>query len=117
MSAIDTGHVGEHEITLKVKGKERSSVLKVVDTTAPKVEAKTEPVLIDLGGNSVEVDAQLEVIEDKEAPVIDGVAKSNRNDDSYGDGNGADCMRRIRGRGRRFFRRRRLYIYKRLGCC
>lgn len=118
MSGIDTGHVGKHEITLKAKGKERTSVLKVVDTAAPKVEAKKEPVLIDLGGeadasnllascsdatdvtctfvkepdlsetgvipvtvvatdeggNSVEVDAQLEVIEDKEAPVIDGVA-------------------------------------------
>lgn len=118
MSQIDMSHVGEHEITLKAKGKERTSTLKVVDTVAPTAEAKTEPVLIDLGGegdasqllasyvdatdvtctfkeepdlsktgiipvtvvltdeggNTAEVDAQLEVIDDTEAPVIDGVA-------------------------------------------
>lgn len=118
MSEIDMNHVGEHEITLKVKGKERTSTLVVVDTKAPKGEAKTDPVfanlngeidasevlesiedatdvtctfkeepdlsaegvvpvtvvLTDEGGNTAEVSAQLEVIEDTEAPVISGVA-------------------------------------------
>lgn len=118
MAGIDMNHVGEHEIVLKAKGKERTSTLKVVDTVAPKAEAEAEPVLIDLGGeadasrllasyvdatdvtctfkespdlsetgiipvtvvltdeggNTAEVEAQLEVIDDKEAPVIDGVA-------------------------------------------
>lgn len=118
MSEIDLGHVGEHEITLKAKGKERTSTLIVEDTTAPKGTAVSEPVtaavdgkadaslfvesvddatdvkysfkeepdlseegtvpvtvvLTDEGGNTAEVEGELNVIVDTEAPVIDGVA-------------------------------------------
>ena len=118
MSEIDMNHVGEHEIKLNAKGKERTSTLIVTDTVAPKGEAQSEPVTIDVdgeidasevmssiddatdvectfkeepdlseegtvpvtvvltdeGGNTAEVEARLNVIEDTEAPVIDGVA-------------------------------------------
>lgn len=118
LSDIDFNHIGEHEIILKAKGKERRSTLKIVDTKAPEGEAKTQPVtvalggsldasdlvtnildatdvacsfsiepdlskegpaevtvvLTDEGGNSTEVPVQLNVIQDTEAPVIDGVA-------------------------------------------
>lgn len=119
MSGIDLNHVGEHEITLKVKGKERTSTLIVEDTVAPKGEAQSEAVTVDMngkvdaadliasiddvtdvkctfkeepdlsaeasdvpvtvvltdeGGNTAEVEARINIIEDTEAPVIDGVA-------------------------------------------
>ena len=119
MSGIDLNHVGEHEITLKAKGKERTSTLIVEDTVAPKGEAQAEAVTVDLdgkveasdliasiddvtdvkctfkeepdlsaeasdvpvtvvltdeGGNTAEVEARINIIEDTEAPVIDGVA-------------------------------------------
>lgn len=41
MSEIDFRHVGEHEIVLKAKGKERESVLVIEDTVAPTGEGKT----------------------------------------------------------------------------
>lgn len=119
MSGIDLNHVGEHEITLKAKGKERTSTLIVEDTVAPKGEAQSEAVTVDMngkvdaadliasiddvtdvkctfkeepdlsaeasdvpvtvvltdeGGNTAEVEARINIIEDTEAPVIDGVA-------------------------------------------
>ncbi|HIX64045.1 MAG TPA: DUF5011 domain-containing protein [Candidatus Mediterraneibacter colneyensis] len=119
MSGIDLNHVGEHEITLKAKGKERTSTLIVEDTVAPKGEAQAEAVTVDMngkvdaadliasiddvtdvkctfkeepdlsaeasdvpvtvvltdeGGNTAEVEARINIIEDTEAPVIDGVA-------------------------------------------
>ncbi|MCI9239235.1 MAG: hypothetical protein HFH07_12790 [Dorea sp.] len=116
ISKISLDHVGEHEIILKVKGKERKSRLIVEDTKAPKGEPvsvvidvdgelkakelveniqdatdvkcsfKKEPdlskkgkisavvILTDEGGNTTEVESDVKVIVDKEAPVIDGVA-------------------------------------------
>lgn len=116
ISKVRLDHVGEQEIVLEVKGKERKSRLIVEDTKAPKADPasvvidvdgklkakelveniedatdvkcsfKKKPdlskkgstsavvVLTDEGGNTAEVEADIEVIVDKEAPVIDGVA-------------------------------------------
>lgn len=118
MSEIDLDHVGEHEIILKAKGKERTSILIVQDTVSPKAVAVSGPVTVavdgkadaalvvesvddatdvkytfkeepdlssegtvpvtavvtDEGGNTAEVEGELNVIVDTEAPVISGVA-------------------------------------------
>ncbi len=116
ISKVRLDHVGEQEIVLEVKGKERKSRLIVEDTKAPKADPasvvidvdgklkakelvtniedatdvkcsfKKKPdlskkgstsavvILTDEGGNTAEVEADIEVIVDKEAPVIDGVA-------------------------------------------
>ena len=46
MSEIDLGHVGEYEITLQAKGKERTSTLIVQDTVSPVAVAVSEPVTV-----------------------------------------------------------------------
>lgn len=116
MTQVDTSHVGEQEVVIDADGRERTSTLSVVDTTAPTAQAETakidvdgdlspdelvtdiedatdvtcsfkeEPdlsqegtvpvtvVLTDEGGNTAEVDSEVEVIIDTEPPVIDGVA-------------------------------------------
>ncbi len=116
VTKVSLDHVGEQEIVLKVKGKERKSRLIVQDTVAPKAKAsdavvdidgelkakdlvkdikdatdvtcsfKEKPdlskegtvsatvILKDEGGNTAEVTADVKVIVDTEAPVIDGVA-------------------------------------------
>lgn len=116
MSKVDLNHVGEQEIVIKAKGKERKSKLIVKDTTPPKAKAENitididgklkakelvadiqdatdvkcsfedKPdlskkgkvsavvILTDEGGNTAKVQAEIKVIEDKEAPEINGVA-------------------------------------------
>ena len=116
MSKVELNHVGEQEIVIKAKGKERKSKLIVQDTTPPKAKAENitididgklkakelvtdiqdatdvkcsfedKPdlskkgkvsavvILTDEGGNTAKVQAEIKVIEDKEAPEINGVA-------------------------------------------
>ena len=116
MSKVELNHVGEQEIVIKAKGKERKSKLIVQDTTPPKAKAENitididgklkakelvtdiqdatdvkcsfedKPdlskkgkvsavvILTDEGGNIAKVQAEIKVIEDKEAPEINGVA-------------------------------------------
>lgn len=47
MSKLDLGHVGEQNVVLKVKNKERTCRMTVQDTIAPKAEAVTETVNVD----------------------------------------------------------------------
>ncbi len=116
ISKVSLDHVGEREIILKVRGKERKSRLIVEDTKAPKAESasvvinvnekleakdlvkniqdatdvkcsfKEKPdlskadkitagiTLTDEGGNTKEVISNIEVVVDREPPVMEGIA-------------------------------------------
>ena len=116
ISKVSLDHVGEREIILKVRGKERKSRLIVEDTKAPKAESasvvinvnekleakdlvkniqdatdvkcsfKEKPdlskadkitagiTLTDEGGNTKEVISNIEVVLDREPPVMEGIA-------------------------------------------
>lgn len=52
MSGIDMAHVGEYEIALKARGKERTSTLIIEDTKAPAVTAVGEAVNVPLNGKA-----------------------------------------------------------------
>lgn len=75
MSKVDLNHVGEQEIVIEAKGKKRTCKLIVKDTTPPKAKAENMTIDIDnIRGNTAKVSSEIKVIEDKEAPEINGVA-------------------------------------------